>query len=102
MTWTFTMVCVAWVFFRAESVTEAMEYVERMILISGGLKPVLMMWLNLTLLSSLLVIELIISGENYMKIWRNRRLRWTAYFILGVCVLLNWEDQSTTFIYFQF
>ena len=61
-----------------------------------------MMWLNLALLSGLLVIELIIIRENIMKIWRNRSLRWTGYCIISLFILLNWEEQSTSFIYFQF
>jgi len=99
------MVCVAWVFFRAESVGEAVDYLGRIFeLDSISLKQ--------PRLHSIAFISLLILGEQTLISNRKKLLnlatkhRILELLLLGVISALCWivflENEQSDFIYFQF
>jgi len=100
MAWTFTMVCVAWVFFRAESVGEAVEYLERALSLIQGT-------LEFRMSASLLIwLSLLLTLEAFSTRFTNRTYRWIIE-TCGVLLVLGFLFESfaveeNTFIYFQF
>jgi hypothetical protein len=102
MAWTFSMVCVAWVFFRAESVGEAVEYLgaaffESEATASLGLK---------TILENSFLISLLIAFEFFQQRIEqkdpSRRITWSAYILIILLLILFAQNEAANFIYFQF
>ena len=101
MAWTFTMVCIAWVFFRAESVGEAAEYVGNMLTFqSGSALDARGLIASISILAAL-SFDWIVSKEGFDCF----NEKWYAMPLAAVgflCILLCWQEESTQFIYFQF
>jgi len=102
---TFTLVCLAWVFFRASSVDSAM-YILTQILSVPGVLTLEGFWVgyNLVLISLLLLIEYQ-SGrrDKWLPVYKNSfpmRLGFDCALILAI--LLLGINTNNTFIYFQF
>jgi len=96
MAWTFGMVCVAWVFFRAESVGEAVNYIGRMFQFGGNSS-----WSK----SAIAVILISVTSELIgFKISHKtpRWIVWPAYAFVTVVLLLESQGAPADFIYFQF
>ena len=91
------MVCVAWVFFRAESVGEAMEYLEHMgtdVLtwpegnkVNGAIA-----------ILTMVTIEILIIRRIHIQ---NRPFQWLLY-VIAVYSIYEAGKIETSFIYFQF
>jgi len=109
---TFFLTCVAWVFFRAASVTDALEYLVNMFTFSGDGFRVYIDALNLSHtnlmgLGGLIVLLIVVEwaqrkkehGLEHLK-WA-QPLRWFIYLVL-IFVILYHFGESSTFIYFQF
>ena len=101
---TFTLTCVAWVFFRAENVTQAFDYLVN--IASQPFMPVNFWFFNKFTIG---VIILLLLVE-----WRSRKLdhpmqvasiprpvRWSAYLAMSY-MILNFIHYKAEFIYFQF
>ena len=102
---TFTLTIIAWVFFRAETITDAFNYLGGVV--SNKFLPDNLYYLNpkiLLILGILLVVE-----------WRNRRtdfvfehtsfnrgLRWVGYMAIATIIVLFAQKEQHDFIYFQF
>jgi D-alanyl-lipoteichoic acid acyltransferase DltB (MBOAT superfamily) len=101
---TFVFVTLAWIFFRAESIGDAINYLQSSF--TNGLKgqPLQNAW-KVPLLSSLLLIVdwYLRKDERNLKVPGETFLRYTIYLAIGVAVIyhLLMAGQST-FIYFQF
>ena len=101
MGWTFSAVTIAWVFFRADSVTIALEY---LIHSAGNItstpdRP------SLTLFAFIMVLYLadFLHRSDAKTMFRieNRWLRWSAYSVAGFVIMQRFSNPAN-FIYFQF
>jgi D-alanyl-lipoteichoic acid acyltransferase DltB (MBOAT superfamily) len=106
---TFSLCTLAWVFFRAESITHAFDYLSVLFSPSVFYKPDTNLFPGLKTTSILLIIFLLIewSGrasdfaiEKFGLGW-HRIPRYLFYFLLFVCIL-KLGGQKQEFIYFQF
>jgi len=103
---TFGLTCIAWVFFRAESVQQGIQYLARAATAGIGSWP---KWSHPDLqpmLILLLVIEWTSRNdqhglERFATSWP-RFARWLFYVMLGACMGLFHRPDGNTFIYFQF
>ncbi len=101
---TFVLVVLAWIFFRAENITHAMEYFAgfaRNPLSMPEVRPVLIF----TFLAFFLFIEWLGRGEQFaianLTLSWPRVFRWSFYLIIAlVCFIFSGQEQE--FIYFQF
>ena len=101
---TFLLVVIGWVFFRAETITQAFEYLGR--IFSGSLlsMPYIMgQNANLLCIAFMLVIEFIKRSSTYTfeLHQKSKLIRWCIYIgiILMICIF---GGHSENFIYFQF
>jgi D-alanyl-lipoteichoic acid acyltransferase DltB (MBOAT superfamily) len=105
MGWTFFLICITWVFFRAESLGKAINYLANIFdksIFSNPVNPNLS-YLPLLFISLLLSIEWINRNKQHQFdiAWLPFWMRWPVYFIfLGLIVQFGQGDVS--FIYFQF
>ncbi|MBK6264509.1 MBOAT family protein [Marivirga sp. S37H4] len=101
---TFTLTCVAWIFFRAESVGEAFNYIfsifnSESYKVSGKdigyyLPLIIVLWVTLEW-----------YGRHYAIIlngFKTTYFRYLLYFVLIITILLKGEFGQNQFIYFQF
>ena len=103
---TFCLVCFCWIFFRAESVSQALNYIVNICDLSildipynSGLK------LNLPLISLLFIVEWIQKEKQHgLQLASNMpvSLRWIIYTIVCILILLMGNFNKTEFIYFAF
>jgi len=105
MAWTFTMVCVAWVFFRAESVGEAVDYLGRMA--TQGIDGFLAERKFKSATSAFIGIAILF--EYYTDVVKSTvfksaiyKFRYIGYAGLVLGILSEWGDKPSNFIYFQF
>jgi hypothetical protein len=101
MAWTYTMVCVAWVFFRAESVWEAVGYIGSMLSFQSGITLDARGLIASSPIFAALLIDWIIHKDGLDVFQR----KWYAMPLAAIgflCILLCWQEESTQFIYFQF
>jgi D-alanyl-lipoteichoic acid acyltransferase DltB (MBOAT superfamily) len=102
MAWTFTMVCVAWVFFRAESVGEALEYLGRMSKMVEGAELEIRGKMGTSVILLCLLAEAMIEKLISGKTAQDKTLQWSTYLLVMLAIMLCWAEESTQFIYFQF
>ncbi|HEX8550275.1 MAG TPA: MBOAT family O-acyltransferase [Abditibacteriaceae bacterium] len=102
---TFHLVCFAWIFFRAASVGEAFQIIQRI-----GLDLFSGQWSKppgtgaLVLIAVLLTIEWVQRAKRHpleIQTWP-RPARWALYYAVVLLVLVRAELGYTPFIYFQF
>jgi alginate O-acetyltransferase complex protein AlgI len=103
---TFLLVCIGWIFFRADSITMAFDYIVRIFNVNLFSVPVHTMQMLITCLCVLLFIsiEWIQRGEKHgLELDRIKSgvLRCGIYFFILVILFLH-GGNSETFIYFQF
>lgn len=105
---TYLLVCLAWVFFRAESMSDALLIFQRMILQFGSARELADLLATQGWRCGLVVALL---GTEWMgrRHWNPLRfeylplpLRWAAYTAAVWLILLFGTQQSVGFIYFQF
>lgn len=103
MLYTFALVGLAWVFFRADSVAEAFHYLGALFELSYfGLK--LGLAFPLLAIAVLLLVEWFSREEEIIFFFLAKRtwLRWGAYWAIGLAILLFSPSEPSVFIYFQF
>ena len=96
------MVCVAWVFFRAESVGEAVGYLTRIFLSSDSEIPIssIDFFQTVIFILTLLITELfVLSAKSYHV---PRIAIWLFYIILTISLISFSQNEAANFIYFQF
>lgn len=105
---TFHLTLLAWIFFRANNLTHAIDYIGHIFLNFQGLIPEILSIKVLILLffiSIFIVIEWIQRQEKHVlalnNILHNRLLRWVSYVLL-VTLILYFGGEEQDFIYFQF
>ncbi len=102
MIFTFVLVCIAWVFFRIDTVKHGFQYLFKMTQVHKfsllGKSDAL--WLILLLI---IIDWLGRNNDNTLDALVNKapKLRYAVYLALGVFILANFSKQ-TSFIYFQF
>jgi len=107
---TFQLICFAWIFFRARTLADAGYVVAHLFAPSRGVSALLGLYENtglfLALTSTLCVF--IIESLGSRPSWQERFfglplwLRWSAYYLLILSLLLFNQDSQTAFIYMKF
>ncbi|NND54697.1 MAG: MBOAT family protein [Gammaproteobacteria bacterium] len=100
---TFALVCVAWVFFRAENITQAVGYLQSLVTAPffAGFDAALLR--PLALVAALTGIEWLCRFRSFALAGLSlpRPARWMIYFGLGYWIVIS-ARRTTEFIYFQF
>ncbi|MFT7156240.1 MAG: alginate O-acetyltransferase complex protein AlgI [Parvicella sp.] len=96
---TFSLVCIAWVFFRAESTAVALDYLKRILtldLIPDKRGPLYFYVIPL------IILEVLLLTQAFFKV-KHRAIRFSVYVIFVFLVLrFSVLNGSADFIYFQF
>jgi len=109
---TFVLTVFAWIFFRAESITHAIEYIAGIFTRGLGIDP----FLNTTDLGNIFITFLLIVfflssewfgregkyGLQKLLVNQKRFLRWSYYSVLVFLILMYYQFDRSPFIYFQF
>jgi alginate O-acetyltransferase complex protein AlgI len=104
---TFTLTTLAWIFFRADSLSEAMDYLQQIIRADGGLsltvKPSLLLFITLLIIGDWLgrKNDFALSFLTQGVLSKTAPARIAIYMTLAYLILLYSGGQQT-FIYFQF
>lgn len=104
MAFTFFITIVAWVFFRADSVSHAFRYLLDMFNCSLFSKPVILPYTVLFLVSVFLGIEWLGRHDQYAleRIdFMKKPMRWSFYMLL-IMLMFLFTGEEQAFIYFQF
>lgn len=104
---TFILAVVGWIVFRADSMTQAVEYFHAMF--SNRFFDYTMVWGKKAMLLScvLIIVEWMQREKQHalqiddFKIFRHRYARWILYYIMTMTICEN-STNGQTFIYFQF
>ena len=105
--WTFTLTTLAWIFFRADSLSEAMGYLQQIIRADAGLsltvKPSLLLFITLLIIGDWLgrKNDFALSFLTQGVLSKTAPARIAIYMTLAYLILLYSGGQQT-FIYFQF
>lgn len=103
---TFFLTVIAWVFFRAETITQAFEYMVGMFSWDLFSIPMFRPSYLFLLLLFFLVLEWSGRQQQYAleDFWlrKSKLLRWTLYLVLVFIIVFYMKTEETTFIYFQF
>ncbi|QXP69642.1 MBOAT family protein [Polaribacter sp. R2A056_3_33] len=99
---TFSVTCLAWVFFRAETITEAIQYIGSIFDISNFLPSVIRQKRMFPVLFIFILIEWLSRRDEIVVVFKNK-FRYVFY-ILFIFMILYYSSDSnkTSFIYFQF
>lgn len=102
---TFGLTTLAWIFFRAESIQEALHYIAGIASPSLFSKPEIVSIPLFVLLSVFLLIEWMGRNNRYaleqLGLQQPRVFRWSFYLCIAVVVMLH-HGEEVPFIYFQF
>lgn len=112
---TFGLVCFAWIFFRAQNLSDAWYIVTHLLtgwneVCTGDLQSVLILGshrffvMALILIGTMETVHLLQAKGNIEDILNNKPiwLRWTVYYVLILSIMLLGNFNSQEFIYFQF
>jgi D-alanyl-lipoteichoic acid acyltransferase DltB (MBOAT superfamily) len=109
---TFHLVCFAWIFFRASSMTDALYIVSHLFVLpdsgQGFGIPIGSLYELEIAVSAILIMELVELFQNHgysinqFIMQRGLWTRWAAYYGITFSILLFGKFGSTEFIYFQF
>lgn len=100
---TFSIVCLAWVFFRAETIDQAVHYISGLFT-QWGEPFSLSEAIPLLYIVPLVAIEWSQRNQAYplASTFRSTPLRWALYLALAVSIVVFSSKDQMTFIYFQF
>ena len=101
---TFSLTCLAWVFFRAASVTDGVTILKKIVVDVATTRPALLYKQAAIWIVLLLAIEWVQRHHaNPLHIDRfPRPVRWSLYYAVGAAIFLFAPIHYTPFIYFQF
>jgi D-alanyl-lipoteichoic acid acyltransferase DltB (MBOAT superfamily) len=110
MSWTFALTCMAWVFFRADSIGEAFHYIEGMfhtsILTIPNVGDGFGIFVPLALIVFFLLVEWLgrrkMYGLQIVELVHNAFVRRSAYIIIIALIGVYSATKESPFIYFQF
>ena len=102
---TFSLATFAWIFFRAENIAHAIQYITRMIFIAPLSKPAILPGILMIIIVFFVLIEWL-GREDQFAIERlglkyPRTIRYGAYFLL-IAAIFIFSGKEQEFIYFQF
>lgn len=103
---TFSFVTTAWIFFRANTVNEGVDYIKTIYIDISRNPSQLIHWgghkLTFLYILTLVVFDWwFINNERELRVTKNIFIRISIYIIFAILILLN-LDNAATFIYFQF
>lgn len=102
---TFILTVIAWVFFRSESVSAALDYIFRICQLNLFSKPIALDYYLYVFLIVFILIEWMGRREKYAieKLWLRYPwiVRWTIYYAIAMFIFL-YGGEPQEFIYFQF
>lgn len=97
---TFTIVTIAWLFFRCESLGKAIDMLKRIV---TGLADGIQFTGILQYVLPLLLIEVFIRKDERNPVpFKNVLLRRAYYSVLIITIVMHWDSDFKEFIYFQF
>lgn len=101
---TFSFNLFAWVFFRADSVSDAMSFFSHLMKsLDSEVVFDMRMTENFPIYLCIFILAMYESkGEGAKFMCRYRRVRWSIYLFLIFLIIAVAQDESSTFIYFQF
>jgi hypothetical protein len=112
---TFGLVCLAWVFFRANSVADAFLLLSNLGRLSAstdllapwmslGESSALMMAIALGLIVIVALVDLLqeYKWEAALGLWQKRWVRWVVFLLLALAVMNLGIARETPFVYLQF
>lgn len=112
MLFTFALIALAWIFFRAENVSHALAYIsgifdKSIISIPNFGRSTSQAFATLILVSFLLLVEWIGRRNHYglEKLFTHKKhkiIRWSFYAFIIMLIMLFMQTDETPFIYFQF
>ena len=107
MALTFVLAVIGWIIFRAESITQAVDYLNAMCCNQFFDASLLHGKVSLYLSFALLAIEWLQRGKQHALQFANNRffnmrfIRWSLYIIIYIFII-SFTGEGQTFIYFQF
>ena len=101
---TFFITLVAWVFFRSDNVGQAFSYISIIFSESLFTIPNLKQLIFVPIIILFIIIEWFSRKKQHALEISNlpKTIRWSVYLIIGFIVLLSFNNNPNTFIYFQF
>jgi alginate O-acetyltransferase complex protein AlgI len=107
---TFSLTVIAWVFFRADNISHAISYLNRMFSLSvlsfPEFKDLYRAYTTLALISIFMLVEWMGRQEEYaiasLGITKPRLVRWSFYSFILFIIGMFMHSSETPFIYFQF
>jgi alginate O-acetyltransferase complex protein AlgI len=103
---TFSLVTISWIFFRADSLTKAFQYIGNMFSISLFQMPRVFPKIVILLLIFFIIIEFLGRHQPYALAQIGskipRFMRWLFYSFLIFLIGMYMQTEKITFIYFQF
>lgn len=104
MSLTFAMVTLAWVFFRADSLDHAFQYLGGIFAFNLNTEPHQFVLIAIAFMGIMVLVDWLSRTGEIPKWWLTKRMtpvRWAAYSIAVLLILKNLQNGSS-FIYFQF
>ena len=104
MSLTFAMVTLAWVFFRADSLDHAFQYLGGIFAFNLNAEPHHFVLIAIAFMGIIVLVDWLSRTGEIPKWWLTKRMkpvRWAAYSIAVLLILKNLQNGSS-FIYFQF
>jgi alginate O-acetyltransferase complex protein AlgI len=102
---TFALVCLAWVFFRADTVSEAINYIVGFTELPTSDKPIThVVYTAFVWIGVMVLVDWLQRDGTIPRWWLNRNLQPLRWFTYGICVWLCFKNlhSEASFIYFQF
>ena len=101
---TFFITLIAWVFFRSDNVGQAFSYISIIFSESLFTIPNLKQLIFVPIIILFIIIEWFSRKKQHALEISNlpKTIRWSVYLIIGFIVLLSFNNNPNTFIYFQF
>jgi D-alanyl-lipoteichoic acid acyltransferase DltB (MBOAT superfamily) len=96
---TFCVVCLAWVFFRAENLSHAIDYINNLSLTGQSMNIAYVRYVLY-----LIVLDVFVLYHDFLKqnLIRNIYVRYTIYSMIILSILSHTTLEGSDFIYFQF
>lgn len=110
ITVTFVIVCIAWIFFRSNSIGEAFDYIGGIFshaFVNGSEINLLRPYVYLPIVLAFLIIVEWKSRNNddvvhFFDFFKNTYFRYATYFLICFMIIMFGAFEETAFIYFQF
>jgi len=99
---TFSVTCLAWVFFRAETITEALQYIGGIFDLSNFWPSVIRQKRMFPILFIFILIEWLSRRDEIVVVFKNKYRKFFYVFFVFVVLYSMSSAEKTSFIYFQF